>query len=116
MAVDCRPYANYGYLLQTPESTQTKPHTASCPSKPFILGAFGGLGNGLFLTNAATGNDMLGAFENYNMNLGFGAGISITLSVGDGGVWAFTVTGNLPGYGLSMSSYPTNTIGFTNRK
>jgi hypothetical protein len=82
--------------------------------EPFIGGAYAGLGNGWFITNATTGKDMLGPFENFNINLGFGPGISLTFSKGDNGVWAFSMTSRLPSYGISFSSYPTATYGLTN--
>jgi hypothetical protein len=83
----------------------------------FEVGAFGGGGLDVFITNASSVKDLSGSFKTYSLNAGWGVRLlSLQLSVGSNGTWMLSYGGplGLPvptggGYGASFSEYNTNT-------
>jgi RHS repeat-associated protein len=77
--------------------------------KPFAVGAFGGLGGGIFVTNADSVNDLSGGGNTFSINLSVGPlQGSIQLGYGSSGKGSLSITVG-PGYGASVSGYPTDT-------
>jgi RHS repeat-associated protein len=73
-----------------------------------ILGLFGGVGGGAFLTNANSAEDLSGPFDTFSLNIGVGPGqFSIQFGISCG-TWLVSFTMG-PGIGASGSRYPTNT-------
>ena len=73
------------------------------------LGAYGGFGGGLFLSNAGSASDLYGPFNQWNFN----SPVSVSYAQ-SGNTWIGSLTGG-PGGIASLSQYPTttwNTSGF----
>ena len=81
---------------------------------PWVVGAAGGIGQGVFFTNANTKNDLSGPFHQYNLNL-FVASISVAYDPCSKSTnplnwtWIASVSFLTRGLGLSVSSYSTTT-------
>lgn len=85
---------------------------------PFTLGAYGGTGAEIALTNANSVDDVAGPFEMVSFNVGLGP-ISFGVQYSEGknaegktiGVLGVTPPGpQAPGLGIDLSYYETNTI------
>jgi hypothetical protein len=72
---------------------------------PWALGAFAGVGRGLFITNANSVCNLKGPFNQYNLDLG---PVGFSFSIGSDGTWVFSITAG-PGGIASASGYPTTT-------
>ena len=72
-----------------------------------IAGAYAGGGIGFFVTNATSVSEVAGAFSAYNVSVGylFSVGVQYEFS---GSTWLLAVSFG-PGWGLSVSGYPTFT-------
>jgi hypothetical protein len=92
----------------------------SCPDKKnWAVGAYGGGGLGVFVTNANNVLDLSGPFKTYSFNAGWGlANLNLQFSIGSNSagrtIWEFTYGGPLgfpsgAGYGISASAINTNT-------
>jgi hypothetical protein len=92
----------------------------SCPDKKnWAVGAYGGGGLGVFVTNVNNVLDLSGPFKTYSFNAGWGlANLNLQFSIGSNSagrtIWEFTYGGPLgfpsgAGYGISASAINTNT-------
>ena len=85
-------------------------------SKPVAVGAFGGGGGGVFLTNARDVGSLGGPFQTYSFNAGwFLKGVGVQFQIGTDGTWVVNYGGPLPvptgaGWGVAYSEYTTNTV------
>ena len=107
-------YVTYAAMADAGGTGFAMNHPTGDTGIPFVVGGSAGLGNGWFITNASSGRELTGAFESISFNWSFGVGFGMNFSYGSG-TWMFSMTGRLPGVGLSFSSYPSDTIGITNR-
>ena len=92
------------------------PSGPDCSRKNTAIGAFGGAGLGVYITNATNVSQLAGPFRTYSFNAGWGIRLlSLQLAVSKSGTWMFTYGGPLGpwptggGYGASFSIYNTNT-------
>jgi hypothetical protein len=95
--------AVYSGSLVTPEAD---------PRESGTLGAYAGVGNTFSISNASDLNDLQGTFKTFNFNFGLivpSAGF--TLSVGDNGVYRFSVRNPLasPGLGFAFTGSTSDT-------
>ena len=88
-------------------------HTASAPSSskigPFALGAYGGLGFGLFVSNAQSPLQLKGPFAQWSANIGVGPGYSVNFAYDNAsGIYTLGISEG-PGFGLSGTALTTTT-------
>jgi RHS repeat-associated protein len=88
-------------------------HNASAPQQskisPFVLGAYVGGGTFVSLTNAQSMNQLSGPFAQWNANIGFAAGYSLTFQYDNkSGIWNLSISQG-PGIGLSGTAMTTTT-------
>ncbi|WP_413415557.1 RHS repeat domain-containing protein [Sphingomonas sp. Sphisp140] len=86
--------------------------SAVAGSRPVVVGASGGAGVSVFITNAQSANQLSGPFDTYSLNVGFGPFQgTISLSVGGG---IYQISASPPGAGLtfgaSTSKITTTTV------
>lgn len=87
--------------------------TRSCPATPsigtnMVAGFYAGLSAGLFYTNATDVADLAGGSMTHSVNIGLGALQLSFQSSGAPGINLWTLTFG-PGWGISISGYPTYT-------
>ncbi len=74
---------------------------------PWVAGASGGIGQGVFFTNANTVADLSGAFNQYNINL---LGNNVSIGYDSDGTFIISISFLTRGIGLSISGYSTYTV------
>lgn len=79
---------------------------ASAPAH--ALGAFAGVGYGIFVTNASSAAQLAGVGQSYSLDIGLGPKFSAQVGIA-GDTFAASVTIG-PGLGLDASTYPTQTL------
>ena len=91
-------------------------HVAGVPqqsgSTVFALGAYAGAGANLFVSNAASVQQLSGPFTTLSVNVGVGvANLGVQVSLG-GGIWQFSITPPIAsvGIGFAGSVITTNTV------
>ncbi len=91
-------------------------HVAGVPqqsgSTVFALGAYAGAGANLFVSNAASVQQLSGPFTTPSVNVGVGvANLGVQVSLG-GGIWQFSITPPIAsvGIGFAGSVITTNTV------
>jgi RHS repeat-associated protein len=99
-------FASGGAFVGGPGWTK---QTAECGGQvPFVLGAYGGVGAGLFLTNADTARQLRGPFQQWNLNIGVGFVKASASFEWSNGTWVLSISVG-PGGIASVSGYPTST-------
>jgi RHS repeat-associated protein len=88
-------------------------HSLSAPTQsmvtPFALGGYAGAGMGVFVSNAQSPMQLAGPFAQWNANVGFGPGYSVSFSYDNAsGTWVLSITQG-PGAGISGSALTTTT-------
>ena len=86
--------------------------SSPCNKPASILGLFAGGGGGLFLTNAESASQLSGPFDTSFINVALAGFIKFSVQFGRDakGTWIGSITLG-PGWGISGSTYPTNTWG-----
>ena len=89
-------------------------HIAAAPAQtkvqPFALGAYAGVGEYGFITNAQSPLQIAGPFAQWNANIGFGPSASLSFAYDDqSGIWQLGISKG-PGFGLSGTAMTTNTV------
>jgi len=108
-------FASWGAFAGVPGSNASYPRGPSDNNR--VIGAFGGGGANIFMTNANRACDLAGPGRTYSLNIGWMArALSLQLTIGSNGTWIFSYGGPLPlipvtggGFGISISAYNTNT-------
>lgn len=105
-----------GYGPSSPSRSKSADAGLDCGNN-FALGGYGGGGLSFFFTTATKPSQLAGPFKVYSFNAGWGLRLlSLQYAVGADGTKVFSYGGPLPGgiptgggYGVSVSSYCTNT-------
>jgi hypothetical protein len=99
-------YAGAGAFAGGGEQAAKAPHTADAVG---VLGVFAGIGVGIFVTNAASAEQLGGPAQTYSCNVGIGpVKLSVQLGISDSTYAGAVSVG--PGIGLDVSRYPTQTV------
>jgi RHS repeat-associated protein len=98
-------FAAHGSFVGSPGKGNNAKIPCESNQEPWAAGAYIGIGQGAFFTNADSVNDLVGPFDQYNLNV-FGVSISLGIS-GNTFIASLTVG---PGAGASASAYPTTTV------
>jgi hypothetical protein len=104
-------FASGGAFMGSPSNNLQYP--GGTGQTPWVVGASGGIGQGVFFTNANNVGQLAGPFNTYNLNL-FGSSVSIQFDPSSGSnpfnwTWYASVSFLTRGLGLSISSYSTTT-------
>ena len=95
-------FASWGGFLGAPGENHfvgfPKDGGKECTSNPWVVGAFGGGGLGVMVTNADASSDLKGPFRTVNFNAGWGVkvlGLQASWGHNDAGklIWTFTYSG-----------------------
>ena len=83
-----------------------------CGSGPTVgaLGAFGGVGYGLFLSNATSPGQLQGKGKTLSFDIGFDIGVSVQIGwTPQTGIWSLSITPRGPAYGAAGALYNSYT-------